>query len=335
MTMAQRIRAVEGFGYTEAEARFLCFVGLHGGYFVRRQFLYAVGCELGKRPQDFIDKLIARKHARREVYREDRHLFRLQYKPIYAAIGEEDNRNRREHQPATIRVRLMALDFVLEHPEYQILATQQDKLRYFIEMRQIDADLLPIRAYGANGTSVVRHFADGFPLFLAGGECPTMSFAYIDDGQLTTAAFRSYLVQYQRLFHALGRVGLVFLTRSHDRFEGAQKALGRFSDRFAETGQPCIDIDYLLAHFPHRLLAERRETRQLNKVQLDRLGVDLDTFGGPKVTSLFELWKHAGDDAVRTALSVDNGRQKPLAIDFTACILEHDYDLFGTLQTAS
>ena len=76
MTMEQRIRAVESFGYTEG-ARFLCLVAGHGGYFVRRQFLYSAGCELGKRAQDFIDKLTARKHARREVYREDRHLFRL------------------------------------------------------------------------------------------------------------------------------------------------------------------------------------------------------------------------------------------------------------------
>ncbi len=150
MTMEQRIRAVESFGYTKAEARFLCLVALHGGYFVRRQFLYSAGCELGKRAEDFIDKLTARKHACREVYREDRHLFRLHYKPIYAAIGEEDNRNRREHQPTTIRLRLMGLDFVLEHPEHQFLATQQDKLRYFFETRKIEAELLPSRAYSVN-----------------------------------------------------------------------------------------------------------------------------------------------------------------------------------------
>jgi hypothetical protein len=335
MTMEQRIRAVENFGYTEAEARFLCFVALHGGYFVRRQFLYSAGCELGKRAQDFIDKLTARKHARREVYREDRHLLRLQYKPIYAAIGEEDNRNRREHQPATIRLRLMGLDFVLEHPGYQFLATREDKLRYFIETRKVDADLLPSRVYCANRTLVTRHFVDGFPLFLAGGEPPTISFTYVDDGQLTTAAFRSYVAHNHRLFQALGPVGLVFVTRSPDRFDGARHALKRFCDRLVETGQPAIDIDRLLAHLPHRLLAERHETRQLNKAQLDQLGVDLDTFGGPKFISLFELWKRAGNDAVRAELTVEGGVRKPLMITSTACILEHDYDVFGTLRAAS
>lgn len=187
----------------------------------------------------------------------------------------------------------------------------------------------------ANGTFITRHFVDGFPLFLTGGGCPTLSFTYVDDGQLTTAAFRSYLVQYHRLFQALCQVGLVFLTRSHHRFDSAQKALERFCDRVTETHKPSIDIDRLLAHFPHRLLAERRETRQLNKAQMDRLGVDLHTFGGPRFARLFELWKKAGGDAVRAELSVENDRQRVIRINFTACILEHDYDLFGALQAAS
>ena len=335
MTMEQRIRSVANFGYTEAEARFLCLVALHGGYFVRRQFLYSAGCELGKRAQDFIDKLTARKHARREVYREDRHLFRLHYKPIYAAIGEEDNRNRREHQPATIRLRLMGLDFVLEHPEHQFLATQQDKLRYFFETRKIKAELLPSRAYSVNDSFIVRHFVDGFPMFQSTGDPSAISFTYADDGQLTTAAFRSYLGQYHRLFQAVGPMGLVFLTRSPDRFERAQKVLDRFRDRLAQGAKPSIDIDRLLAHFPHRLLAERRETRQLNKAQMDQLGMDLDTFDAPEFRRLFELWKHDGGDAVRTELTLDRDLQQPLNINFTACILEHDYDLFGTLQAAS
>ncbi|HVR22986.1 MAG TPA: hypothetical protein VMU26_06660 [Candidatus Polarisedimenticolia bacterium] len=335
MTREQQIRAVEGFGYTEAEARFLCLVALHGGYFVRRQFLHSAGCELGKRAQDFVDKTTARKHACREVYREDRHLFRLHYKPIYAAIGEEDNRNRREHQPATIRLRLMGLDFVLEHPEHQFLAAQQDKLRYFLENRKIEADLLPSRGFCARGAFVVRHFVDGFPMFLTAGHPPAMSFTYVDDGQLTTAAFRSFLAQYSRLFQALGSVGLSFLTRSRDRFEAAQKALDRFCDRVAGGTRQSIDIDRLLAHFPHRLMAEHRDTRQLNKNQMDRLGLDLDTFEGPEFRRLFELWKNAGDDAVRAEFTVERDLQKPLSINFTACILEHDYDLFGTLQAAS
>lgn len=335
MTTDQKISAIQRFGYTEPEARFLCLVALHGGYFVRRQFLRSAGCDLGKRPQDFIDKITARKHACREIYREDRHLFRLHYKPMYASIGEQDNRNRREHQPSTIRLRLMGLDFVLEHPESTFLATEQDKLQHFLETRKVEADVLPVRAFCVRGAFMTRHFVDGFPVFLSDGQGPSLSFCYIDDDHLTTAAFRSYLAQYNRLFQALGPVNLVFLTRHADRFEGAEKTLDRFRRRLAEAGPPQVDIERLIAHFPHRLLAERRETRSLDKAQLDRLAIELEIFDGPQVTALFDLWKRDGDGAVRAELVAENEMRKTLKINFSLCVMEHDYDLFGTLQVAS
>jgi hypothetical protein len=335
MTLEQEIQAIESFGYTSAEARFLRMVALHGGYCVRRQFLHSANCELGKRAQDFIDKVTARKHACREIYREDRHIYRLHYKPIYTAIGQEGNRNRREHQPATIRLRLMGLDFVLEHPDHQFLATEQDKLRYFFETRKIEARLLPSRAFCVNGVFLTRHFVDGFPLFLSGGDSSGISFCYIDDGQFSMAAFRSYLRQYHRLFQALSPVAVSFVTQNQHRFEAARKAIRRFCDRLADSARPSADTSRLLAHFPHRVLWERRETRQLNKGQMDRLADDLHTFDGPRYTRLFELWQQDGDDAVRAELAAENEMQMSLNINFMSCFLEHDYDLFGNLQAAS
>jgi hypothetical protein len=335
MTLEQQIHAIEQFGYSEPEARFLRLVALHGGYFVRRQFLQSANCELGKRAQDFIEKVTGRKHACREIYREDRHLYRLHYKPIYAAIGEEDNRNRREHQPATIRVRLMALDFVQQHPEHHFLATEQDKLRYLFDTRKIDAGLLPSRAFCVKGVFFTRHFADELPMFLSGATSPEIAFCYIDDGQFSMAAFRSYLRQYHRLFQALAPLGLSFVTHHQQRFEAARKALRRFCDRLAESTRPSVDCNRLLAHFPHRLLWERRETKQLNKVQIDRLADDLHTFDGPRYTRLFELWQQDGDDGVRAELAAETEMQASLNISFTPCILELDYDLFGDLKAAS
>jgi hypothetical protein len=335
MTLEQQVRAIQSFGYTEAEARFLRLVALHGGYFVRRQFLRSAGCELGKRAQDFIDKLADRKHARREVYREDRHLYRLHFRPIYAAIGEEDNRNRREHQPATIRLRIMGLDFVLENPSYQFLATEQEKLRFFFETRRIEADLMPSRAFCVKGIFLTRHFVDAFPVFLNSAEPPAISFCFIDDGQFSTAAFRSYLRQYHRLFQSLGPVNLVFLTHNPTRGEAAAKTLRRFCDRLADSARPVVDTARLLVHFPYRALWEKRDTRHLNKVQIDQLAEDLHVFDGPRYTRLFEVWQQEGDDAVRAELAAENEMQVLLNISLTTCILEHDYELFGNLQATS
>ena len=53
-----------------------------------------------------------------------------------------------------------------------------------------------------------------------------------------------------------------------DRFAIVQKALARFGSRTLDEGGPAIDLNRLLAHFPHRLLYEKRETRALNGAQL-------------------------------------------------------------------
>jgi hypothetical protein len=137
MDVETQVRTIQALGYSREEAEFLRMVALHSGYFVRRQFLRSADCRRGKRDQDFIDQLLSRGHAVREIFREDRHLFRIQSKIIYEALGAEDNRNRREHQPSTVRLRLMGLDFILEHPEHRYLTTQEDKLSFFVR-RQLE-----------------------------------------------------------------------------------------------------------------------------------------------------------------------------------------------------
>ena len=335
MTPEDQTFAIQRFAYTETEARFLRLVALHGGYFVRRQFLSFADCDPGKRAQDFIDKLTARKHACPEIYRQDRHLYRLHYRPIYAAIGEEDNRNRREHQPATIRVRLMGLDFVLQHPQHQFLATEQEKLRYFFEERKLEANVLPARAFRVKGVYLTRHLVDGFPQFLDGEKPGGITFCYIDDGQFSNAAFRSYLRQYHRLFQALGSVTLAFVTQEQNRFEAAVKTLSRFCERLADAASLLVDVNRLLAHFPHRSLWERRETRSLDKLQIDQLAGDLHVFDGPRYTRLYELWLQEGDDGVRAELAAEKETQLSMNVKLFVSVLEHDYDLFGTLQAAS
>jgi hypothetical protein len=256
MTIENQIQAIQAIGYSQPEAQFPRLVALHSGYFVRRQFLRHIGAQRGKRAHDFIDELIGRGHACREVFREDGHLFHLQSKVIYEALGEEDNRNRREHQPATVRLRLMALDFILEHSEYRYLMTQQERLSYFFEQRGIDAEALPARFFRSNGKLTTRYFPDGFPQFVDVSNASAVSLVYIDDAQLSADAFRSYLRNYRNLFQALGVLDLVFLTTSSDRFLIAQKALARFWTRARENTLPAIDLNRILAHFPHRLLLE-------------------------------------------------------------------------------
>jgi len=136
MTEEEKIHNLTGFGYSTEEARFLGIVALHSGYFVRRQFDAAIGVERGKRTSAFVEKLLARGHARRYTFEHNRQVFQLQYKPFYEAVGDEHSRNRRQHQPQTIKSRLMALDFVQANPDSYFLATEQQKIDSLEDSRE-------------------------------------------------------------------------------------------------------------------------------------------------------------------------------------------------------
>jgi hypothetical protein len=328
VTEEEQIGAIERFGYTTPEAAFLRLVALHGGYFLRRQILKF-------EDSDFIEKLTDRKHASLEIHRDDRQLYRLHFKPIYAAIGQAKIRNRRDQQPATIRVRLMALDFVLAHPECEFLTTEEEKLAYLVHTQRINPDVVPARSFCIKGRHLIRRFADEFPMFLSEDQPYCVSFCYIDDRAFSLAAFRSYLVRYRPLFQALDAgVSLYFVTQQQSRFEAARKMFRRFSDRMAEA-EPVVNVSRLLVHFPHRLLSERRDTRDLNTAQIHRLQQDLHTFSGPEYERLFALWKQGGAAAIRSEVAADYERKTSLDVRLSAHILEHDYEVSDGAQASS
>jgi hypothetical protein len=334
MTKEDQIRAIQALGYSQLEAQFLRLVALHSGYFVRRQFLRFTESARGKRAQDFIDRLIARSHARRQIFRQDRHLFRLQSKAIYEALGQDEHRHGREHQPSTVRLRLMGLDLVLEHPEYQFLSTEQQRLEYFCERRGIDAQALPARLYRSHGTLTTRYFPDGFPQFLRADNPLAVSFVYLEDGQLTADAFRAYLRHYKSLFERLGKLDLLQLTTVPARFTLAQGVLARFRLQVWGSRPPAVDLHRLRAHFPHRLLYETRATSTLNTAEMQALAEDWHTLCGPEIDHLYAIWKQDGAAALRAAWAAQQPPAPP-QIHLMASVLAYDYDLFGTLHAAS
>jgi hypothetical protein len=90
-------------------------------------------------------------------------VFQLRSRQIYAAIGKEHLRHRRDHELAHIKTRLLALDFIVAHPEESYFETPEEKRCYFIDHFNADENLfLPVNK-GGGGIS----FAEGFPLYLA------------------------------------------------------------------------------------------------------------------------------------------------------------------------
>jgi hypothetical protein len=156
MTFAERAAAVEALGFKPRQAAFLTTVALHSGYCLRRQYAAFAGCKYGKNVCDFLEGLVTRGLADRLTFRADRgRIYHLFGRRLYAALGQEDNRNRRHASPPLIARRLMLLDFVLDHPGLDWYATDIDKL-----------DLLVTR-FGVPATTT-RCWTQKFPIFLHG-----------------------------------------------------------------------------------------------------------------------------------------------------------------------
>ncbi len=94
---AGRVGPITQFGLTERQARFLVTVMLHSGVLVGRQYAAFADITHGQKVHDFVEKLVARKLVTPlELGSMGRtRLFHVHHKPLYAAIGDPDNRNRR------------------------------------------------------------------------------------------------------------------------------------------------------------------------------------------------------------------------------------------------
>ncbi len=90
------IEALQAFGYSAREARFL-YVVAHSGYFLRRQYEAFAGLAWGASASRFLRRALAAKHIRSIPHSNRTEVFHLFSRPVYRAIGAEDNRNRRQH----------------------------------------------------------------------------------------------------------------------------------------------------------------------------------------------------------------------------------------------
>ena len=103
MTFGDRVAALEPLGFSERQTEFLVTVALHSGFCLRRHYMAFAGLKYGAGVRDFLDRLVTRGLARRSQFRADRgHVYHLHHAHIYAAINQDDNRNRRRTSPALI-----------------------------------------------------------------------------------------------------------------------------------------------------------------------------------------------------------------------------------------
>jgi hypothetical protein len=124
------VDALGDFGFTEAQARFMVHVLTYSGVFLERQYCRFTGIPHGRKTYDFLRMLIDRKYA--SVITPGKlhsgRLYHVHHKPLYEAIREPDNRNRRPAGLGRLVERLMLLDVVLGDRDHYWLGTEKDKV---------------------------------------------------------------------------------------------------------------------------------------------------------------------------------------------------------------
>src|SRR6266571_2257649 len=190
------------FGYTEVEARFLHLVATHSGYFTVRQFLDFARAKSGKRNARLVEKLFSLGHGSAQRYTRRSLVYHLSSRRLYSAIGKDSLRNRREHELAHIKTRLLALDFILAHPKEDYFETAEAKRRYFVERFKVSANLFTPFDGRRNGVI----FGDRFPLCVAYPSpdyMPVVTFTYVDPEHQNLNAYIAHLRTYRPLLQRL------------------------------------------------------------------------------------------------------------------------------------
>jgi hypothetical protein len=155
-------------GLTERHSAFLKTVMLHSGVFVGRQYAAFAGITHGQKVHDFIEKLLIRRFVTPiELGSTGRtRILHVHHKPLYSAIGEPDNRNRRRVRIDRTIERLMILDGVLADRSITWLGSEREK-RFYFKRRLSDSlrdDEYPRLVFGKRPNVTVRYFPDKLPI---------------------------------------------------------------------------------------------------------------------------------------------------------------------------
>jgi len=292
----QAVQALEAFGYTARQAQFLALVAVHGGYFLRRQFVTFTGRSHGLATVRFLDAAVARGDVRSLPYARHGRVFHLCARPLYAALGQEHNRNRREAEWDAVMRKLMALDFVLAHPTARFVATEVEKSSLLRELG-IPQFLWPSRTYaptrpGSGPTT--RYFVDKMPWVLETNNA-RLWVVYID-GDVTLRGFETLLQQYRGL---LGAVPSGVIYTSPTPWPGPVQ---RVFHKVIEGGEDqCHDVAAFLDYCQLRGRIEAHEWASITAANLQRYRVLERSFKTAGGDALYQRWRQSPNVSVASA----------------------------------
>jgi hypothetical protein len=202
MTFAERVTAVGAFGFTERQAHFLVTVMLYSGVCLGRQYCAFARIEYGASVRNLFKRLEAGGFATPQTCGHGRaRLFHIHHKPLYAAVGEPNNRFRRPTTLGRAVERLMVLDAVMADRGLTWLGTERDKVSYFTAHAGVRRRDLPSLTFRSADEETVRYFPDKLPIGV-GEDGRTYVFRYLAT-QSSPMEFRMFLERHAELLRSL------------------------------------------------------------------------------------------------------------------------------------
>jgi len=279
---ADQLAPLRSFGYTEVESRFLYLVATHSGYFTVRQFLDFAHAKSGKRNAHLIEKLFSQGHATAQRYRRRSCVYHLHSRALYQAIGKGELRNRRNHETRHIKARLLALEYILAHPEDDHFETADAKWRYLVK-----AVKAPEGIFGPEADeSEVTTFPDRFPASLSRSpveSTPIVVFTYVDSERVGLGPFIKHLRTYRRLFAALSHFQFVYVSTASKEQEEAAELFALLIQ-----GKGLAD---LLRYFDLKTKWDNEQYGLLSNDELIFLSESRKRYTGEIFGTLYYLWK--------------------------------------------
>lgn len=308
MSAGERLAALCELGYTAKQASFIEIAAPYG-YFLRRHVNTFLQRECGAIAEAFIRRATEKGHAAAHRCGARTVLYHLCGRAIYAALGDEENRNRRRHALATVKRRVMALDFVLGLRETYVPGFAAEKREL---LQRSSKERLDIQA-------VQRLVTDRLPVFEA---ADTVGVVYVDEGATTLSGFNTFLETHENLFTVLDRVHVVYVTSTGHRLSRAERTFTRFLESLRRRQ---ADSERLLAHFQDRHLFETGRFSGFDQSRLDQFRRERAEFSANVYNRRYAEWVEAGCGGT-TAAGASG------ALTFSTTLLNYDYSFLGSWE---
>jgi hypothetical protein len=298
MTFEERVHALAPIGLPRRQTEFLVRVALHGGYCLQRQYDAFTGRAHGQIACDFFDRLVTWGLATRVQFARHRGgIYHLHAKSLYRAIGQGDNRNRRQATPAHIARKLMVLDYVLAARSRGWLATEQDKVALFTTRFGLATIDLPHRRYASRydrDPGRCRYFVHKLPIAVVEEE-GTVEFVYLVLDE-SGAGLETFLADHLRLLSRLDAWTIVAVCPRHiNGLAACRRMIARTFPSSAAGHLAPPDRDELRWFFRVRAAIDRDDWRDLSISDLNRFRELRQRLPAAPTERLYASWQRLED----------------------------------------